>query len=71
MLFVHSEGLNLKQCNYGFVIKYVYALTGWTRFKENLGMMILSLLQNFSNMLHIYSCFCTSMHQYSCYVNVQ
>ena len=40
MLLVHSEGLNLKQCNYGFVIKYVYTLTGWTRFKEYMGLWL-------------------------------
>ena len=30
-----------------------------------LGMTVLSLLQNFSNILHIYSYFCTSMQQHS------
>ena len=37
---------------YGIAIKY-------------LGMMVLSLLLNFSNILLIYSYFCTSVHQYS------
>ena len=38
MLLVHSKGLNLKQCNYGFVIKCGYALTGWTIFKGSTGL---------------------------------